>query len=161
MTRELLPNFAKAWLFHALLLTVAFGTVAESTFGELMGWEKAASGICSIAYYILIPIATQFPHLLFVNSNLRTEALPRPIGRLQFFGGVFVFWVLMGFVLSLQLVWGGDSDLVRRGMARWALLVGLAVFFSALDYAIPSYRRHVRLCQCYQWGPRARVFTKR
>ena len=84
----------------------------------------------------------------------------RPVGRLRFFLGVLAFWGMVFLVFCVQLAWGSEQDLLRKGLARWVLLEGLAMFFSAMDYAIPSYRRHVSLSERGAWGARAKIITR-
>lgn len=58
------------------------------------------------------------------------------------------------FVFYMQIVVSGDDFLIK-GIKRWVLLLGFAMFSSAVDYAIPSYKRYVRLLSSGNWGPRA------
>lgn len=153
-------NFIRGIFFHIFLATISFGTVISADdLNVIFGW-KGISPLSSILYYLMIAVATQFPNLLFLNAGLSRESVLQrwPVGRLQFYLRCFVFWAMLLFVFYAQLGLD-DGNVLSKGIARWIFLLGLAMFFSTFDYAIPSYKRYVRLLEAGNWGARARVFS--
>jgi hypothetical protein len=155
-------TLGKALVFHSFLLIVANGTVSQPVFLGCIPWGTMAQGICSIAWYLMIPIATQFPDMLFISSDLSRDFSPKfqAMGRLEFGTRVIAFWAMILGTLFFQFELHDAPAAGRKGIASYIWLVGLAMFFSALDYAIPSYKRYLRLSELGKWGSKSRVFTK-
>lgn len=152
-------NLLLAAFFHFVLVLISFGTVLPvDNVDGFFSW-KGVSALCSILYYIAIVAATQFPSLLFLNARLNRDAtsFQWPIHRILFYLRCASFWAMVFFVFYIQIAVSGD-DFIVKGVKRWVFLLGLAMFFSVVDYAIPSYKRYVRLFNSSNWGSRARVF---
>lgn len=146
---------SKAALFHLSLALIAAATVEEI---PKPGW---AAALASLLYYGSTIAATQVPHLVFLSPSLGRESERLVLhSKLGFYGRCFIFWLFIGSVLFIQLAVGmQDESKLAHAFARWALLLGLIAVFSALDFAIPSYRRYMKLALDRRWGPRARVIS--
>jgi len=146
-------------MFYGILFVVAAGSVSAESFLGAFVCGPFLNDVCSLAFYVAIPVATQFPHLLFFNVNLHptVDNASAPHSSLSFAFAVAGFWATIVLVLACQLAWSNAESNALKAIARWVLLVGLAIFFSATDYAVPSYRRYLRLLEEGKWGPKARV----
>ena len=156
-----LHNLLPATVFHLFLFLIAAGGHGPLIFHNYLALGTIMQAACVILFYLMIVVATQVPHLLFFNPNLNSWSRidRQPLGRVRFYVSSFAFWVFVFLAFYFQLIQLDSTDIASKITGKYVLLLSLAIFYSAQDYAIPSYQRHVELSERGDWGSKAMVMV--